>query len=449
MRMNQERLRIPRPVWRFWLAATALVWLALGAAGWWGVARLTQGAAQITRFRAGGSGPEDSLDAITKGYRFNLAAWQAPEFARWAIDSLAIRPGDADEQGVRAVSRYFELGAAIRRGRLRQANATGPEAQAQAATALATLQQERDGLEVAARRALNQLVTTELGKRGLGTGPNGQVLPPVAFTLARPPSVLVISPRDRIFTERRTILAPDIPDATAEAMEREAEAQGWSAIVEPTGGYSTYPTIVSDSTSLDFALQTVAHEWMHTYLISRPLGFNYFSSPQMATINETVANLVGREVGRGVQSVHFPPRPAATPAPATTPEPATSPTEPAPERFDFRREMRATRQEAERLLQSGQVEAAETYMEERRRLFAQQGYAIRKLNQAYFAFHGSYADTPGSIDPIGPALEQVLQATGSVSAFVRAVEGIGSFADYQALLARYNVPETAPAPRRP
>lgn len=446
--MVPTRRFIPRPGWRFWLAVTALLWLALGVAGWWGAARFTQGAAQITRFRAGGGGPEDSLDAITRGHRFDLLAWQAPELARWAIDSLAIRPGDADDQGIRAVSRYFELGTALRRARLRQANAAGTEAQAQAATALGSLQQERDGLEVAARRALNQLVTSELGKQGLGTGPRGQVLPPVAFTLVRPPSVLVISPRDRIFTERRTILAPDIPDATAEAMEREAEAQGWSAIVEPTGGYSTYPTIVSDSTSLDFALQTVAHEWMHTYLISRPLGFNYFSSPQMATINETVANLVGRDVGRGIQAAHFPPRPAAAP-PATTPAPASTPVEPALERFDFRREMRATRLEAERLLQAGQVEAAETYMEERRRLFAQQGYAIRKLNQAYFAFHGSYADTPGSIDPIGPALEQVLQATGSVSAFVRAVESIGSYADYQALLARYGVPEGAPQPRRP
>jgi len=444
--MNPRRLRIPRPNWRFWLAATALVWLALGAVAWWGVVRLSQGTAQITRFRAGGGGPEDSLDAITRGYRFDLVAWQAPEFARWAIDTLAIKPGDANDDGVRSVSRYFELGTALRRARLRQANASGAEAQAQAAAAVTAVQQERAGLEVGARRAVNQLVTTQLAKHGLGAGPGGQVLPPVAFTLARPPSVLVVSPRDRIFTERRTILAPDIPDATAVQMERAAEEQGWSAIVEPTGGYSTYPTIVSDSTSLDFALQTVAHEWMHTYLISRPLGFNYFTSPQMATINETVANLVGREVGRSIQTAHFPLQPTPTPAAVATPTPAP-PAEPAPERFDFRREMRATRLEAERLLQAGQVEAAEAYMEERRRLFAQQGYAIRKLNQAYFAFHGSYADTPGSIDPIGPALEQVLQATGSVSAFVRAVEGIGSYADYQALLARYGVPEGAATPR--
>lgn len=436
---------MPRPSWRFWLVLTALVWLGLGVAAWWGAARLAQGAAQITRFRAVSGGAEDGLDVITKGYRFDLVAWQAPEFARWALDSLAIRSGDADDQEASAVSRYFELGGALRRARLRQAAASAPEAQTQAAATVASLQRERDALELASRRAINQMVTTQLAKAGLGAGPGGAVLPPVAFTLARPPSVLVISPRDRIFTERRTILVPDIPDATAERLEREAEAQGWSAIVEPTGGYSTYPTIVADNTSLDFALQTVAHEWMHTYLITRPLGFNYFSSPQMATVNETVANLVGREVGRQVQAAHFPPRPASPQPPAATTPPADA--APAAERFDFRTEMRATRLEAERLLQAGQVEAAEAYMEERRKLFAAQGYAIRRLNQAYFAFHGSYADTPGSIDPIGPALERLLESTGSVSSFVRAVEGISSYAGYQALLARFDIPEGTTLPR--
>ena len=79
------------------------------------------------------------------------------------------------------------------------------------------------------------------------------------------------------------------------------------------------------------------------------------------------------------------------------------------------------------------------------RLFVQRGYAIRKLNQAYFAFHGSYADTPGSVDPIGPALDRLLQATGSVQAFVQAVQGIGSYADYLQVLARFGVDAGAAA----
>ncbi len=71
--------------------------------------------------------------------------------------------------------------------------------------------------------------------------------------------------------------------------------------------------------------------------------------------------------------------------------------------------MHATRVRVDELLAAGRVEEAEQYMEERRALFVENGYMIRKLNQAYFAFYGSYADQPGATgsDPIGPALREL------------------------------------------
>ena len=62
-------------------------------------------------------------------------------------------------------------------------------------------------------------------------------------------------------------------------------------------------------------------------------------------------------------------------------------------------------------------------MEEKRQFLAANGYYIRKLNQAYFAFHGSYADTAGSIDPIGPKLDRPPQAERVVEAVRRAGAG--------------------------
>lgn len=432
-----------RPGWRFWLALFGLAWATLTAGACWGTAHIADALSQVTRYRAAGPGPEDDLDATARPYRFDLVAWEARELARWVLDTLALPSQPPTAQELATVRRYFQLGDAVRQARLRAAAAGGPEAQQQAARELAALQQEREALETPARRVLNRLVAQGLRAAGLGHHPPGAghetVLPPVAFTLARPPSVLVVSPRHRIFTERRTVLRPDVRDAEAEAIERAIEEQGWSAIVEPTGGYSTYPTIISDTVSLDFALQTAAHEWLHTYLFFRPLGFNYFRSPQLATINETAANLVGREVSRAIRAAHFPDL-------ADRSQPQHAPPQPGAEaRFDFRREMRTTRLEAERLLQEGRIAEAEAYMEERRHVFVANGYAIRKLNQAYFAFHGTYADTPASIDPIGPALERLLQATGSVRAFVQAVEGVASADDYRALLARYGIAEEMPA----
>ena len=87
------------------------------------------------------------------------------------------------------------------------------------------------------------------------------------------------------------------------------------------------------------------------------------------------------------------------------------------------------------MLGRGQVAEAEALMERRRVEFAAEGYFIRKLNQAYFAFHGSYADTPGSIDPIGPRMQALLERAGSPGAFVKLAAGVTSRADLDQLLA--------------
>ena len=96
--------------------------------------------------------------------------------------------------------------------------------------------------------------------------------------------------------------------------------------------------------------------------------------------------------------------------------------------------MRATRVQAEELLKAGKVDEAEQYMEQRRLVFVQQGYLLRKLNQAYFAFHGSYADSPGSVSPIAGYLKTVRSKAGSLGAFVNQIRTLGSYDQLLALL---------------
>jgi hypothetical protein len=96
--------------------------------------------------------------------------------------------------------------------------------------------------------------------------------------------------------------------------------------------------------------------------------------------------------------------------------------------------MATTRILADKLLAQGHIEAAETYMEERRKLFVANGYHIRKLNQAYFAFYGAYADQPGGatgMDPIGPLLRDIRQHSDTIYQFLNHVSPISSFADLQ------------------
>ena len=117
----------------------------------------------------------------------------------------------------------------------------------------------------------------------------------------------------------------------------------------------------------------------------------------------------------------------AQPSPSATQAPAAN-------GFDFTSEMRALRRQVEAMLAQGQVEAAEALMAAKRDEFQTKGFFIRRLNQAYFAFHGFYADSPGSIDPIGPKLQTLLERAGSPGEFVRRASGLTTRTDLDALL---------------
>src|SRR4030067_3637460 len=120
-------------------------------------------------------------------------------------------------------------------------------------------------------------------------------------------------------------------------------------------------------------------------------------------VNEAAASIAGVEIGRALLERYYPELLPPPPPPPPTPGEIQPP--PAPV-FDFREEMRITRETADQLLAEGKIEQAEEYMEARRVFFWEDGYLIRKLKQAYFAFHGAYADQPGGAaggDPAGGA----------------------------------------------
>ncbi len=117
-------------------------------------------------------------------------------------------------------------------------------------------------------------------------------------------------------------------------------------------------------------------------------------------------------------------------APAPIPQPDLA--DPEPPAFDFTAELGQTREQVDALLAEGKVDEAEAYMEQRRQVFWDNGYQIRKLNQAFFAFYGGYAAEPGGAagqDPIGPMLREIRAASPSLRSFLDSVGGITSFED--------------------
>ncbi|HMD79784.1 MAG TPA: hypothetical protein VKE92_00665, partial [Anaerolineales bacterium] len=203
------------------------------------------------------------------------------------------------------------------------------------------------------------------------------------------------------------------------------------------GGVGVYPTMVTETTDLRWLLETIAHEWTHNYLNIRPLGLNYSTTPELRTMNETTASIAGSEVGHYVLQEYYPEMLAASSSPnliSFNQSDLRSSALDDPPPFDFRAEMHETRVTADEMLAQGKIEEAEAYMEARRQVFWENGYLLRKLNQAYFAFHGAYADVPGGAageDPVGPAVRALREQSDSLEDFINTIGWMTSFEELQ------------------
>ncbi len=304
---------------------------------------------------------------------------------------------------------------------------------------LDSLYRRQNALAPLAEAVIEDQVSTILAELGLTIG--GQPIPPVSYHVSPLPLALIISPRDKIQEEASISLLPDLTvDQQAALEERIDRALNVSSLVVPIGGLGAYPTMVMRTTSLPWLLETVAHEWIHNYLALRPLGMNYNTSPELRTMNETTASIAGKEIGELTLRRFYPhlaalasPDEESVSLPYRKPDPHDIHLPP----FDFRAEMHETRVTVDKLLAEGKIEEAEAYMEERRRVFWANGYPIRKLNQAYFAFYGAYADVPGGAageDPVGPAVRALRAQSASLAEFIKRIAWMDSFADLQRAL---------------
>lgn len=267
----------------------------------------------------------------------------------------------------------------------------------------------------------------------------GQPIPPVLYHTTPLPKALIVSPREIIRQDNNISLVTGITlDEQVALEERVDSALDVSSLVVNVGGVGVYPTMVMQTTDINWLAEVVAHEWIHNFLTLRPLGINYMTGHELRTMNETVASIAGKEIGYRLIE-RFYPELLPPPLPEAPAKPNTNEPPPEPPAFDFRAEMHETRLEVDRLLAEGEIEKAEAYMEERRGYFWENGYRIRKLNQAYFAFYGAYADTPvgaAGEDPVGEAVRTMRAQSPSLASFVKRLSWMSSFEQLQRALAR-------------
>ena len=379
--------------------------------------------------------PVDRARQFTAPVEYDYVRWLATAMSEKSAQAqlnAAQRLSPADQSDV--VRRYFELVRELEEMEAQiQRIYTDPSIKDPESSAAAVLR-DHSAVETAladlaplAESILQAQVTQALDDEGIGF--LSQAMPPVLFHSSPLPKALIVSPRDTIRQEVNISLLANLSLEDITRLENRVEkSMDASALVVDVGGIGVYPTMVQRSSSLEWTIDTIAHEWTHNYLTLHPLGLNYDTTPELRTMNETTASIVGSEISRAVLEKHYP-------------ELATSGTKtgnvlasPEKQEFDFRREMHLTRIKVDELLSKGLVDEAETYMEQRRIVFVEHGYMIRKLNQAYFAFHGAYADTPGGAageDPVGPAVRELRQQSATLAEFLRTIAWMNSFEDLQ------------------
>ena len=366
-------------------------------------------------------------EVAVASHRFNLLAWEVGNvFDKWYHELIVLLPWNSPlprEERIKLSEEFFRIGEEERR--LENELLTVGESSPEAASIRQRLEEIHDRLG-SIRPIVEQTVEREISDVLVGEGFSsriGAILPPVDTVLSHSPALLVTSPRDRIFRLENTLLRHGIRPDDREVLEQlTLEERDLSAIVVNTGGIGTFPSVVSSGSSLHHALTTVAHEWLHNWFFFHPLGQHFWDSADMTTLNETAATLGGWEIGdrayEAMTGIRYDRKPPSPPA------------ERDPNAFDFNTHMRETRQQTEELLSQGRIAEAESYMEERRQELLERGYRIRKINQAYFAFYGSYATSAASVSPIEGQLRGLRQRSETLGEFLNTVAQFSTYEEF-------------------
>jgi hypothetical protein len=385
-------------------------------------------------------------DSYTGAYRFDWNVYELQTILE-KISGLILgtdQPGDMDEETqVAVVRQYFSLVEGI--GRLESEIAIerateGEEANtANLQAELADLRERRQESENLVENIIRLQVESTLLFQGISLELpffRSSALPPVEFEFQSSPDFLIVSRRDRIERIGTVSLQPDLSLSKIEEIEGLTDELGVSSLVVPTGGVGAYPTVIVENTTLEFTIRVVIHEWTHNYLYFHPLGQHYADSQELTTMNETVASMVEDELSLELAKRYYPDIYERR-LEAIDREQSAGTSSYHEDEFSLNANMRKTRLRTEALLQAGAVEEAEQYMEERRQKLVEMGYYVRKLNQAYFAFYGSYAAGKGwaaETSPIGQKLRELREASPSLTDFLRTVASLTSYEELVAEL---------------
>lgn len=429
---NEPPERPPQPLRLAYYTASILVLFIL-------MLGLTNSAMSLTD-------PLEKVRLYTRAYEFDYGSWVMKALGE-KIRTGTVSPAgylDASSQHKLVYDYLFLVDLEFRfereiRAKYADPSISDPAAATQDAQArLDRITAQANALQPLAEDVLQQQVSAVAAEMGLTA--LGQPFPPVLYHVTPLPMAVIVSPREKIEQIANVSITAELPLAEITRLEGDIDkGLDFSSLIVPVGGVGVYPTMVNRTTDLSWLAEVIAHEWTHNHLTLRPLGILYEKDGAMRVINETTASIVGKEIGERVIERFYPELAPRRPDPAPFDElypgmPHGPDGRPA---FDYRAAMRETRVRADELLAQGKIAEAETYMDSRRQVFFDNGYSIRKINQAYFAFYGAYADAPGGgsagKDPVGAAVRIVRAQSLTLAEFVHRMQRLTDYSQLEAI----------------
>jgi hypothetical protein len=366
--------------------------------------------------------------AIIRAYRFSIVKWEIDAVGNTVGNLFHSQVEKSD--GIKEVTEYFANVAQMQKlEKETEAVKAGnrPGDVAAIGLEMRKLQKRNTDLTATVQKTLGTQIRQVFSQQGI-YNPFMQLkfgFPAIKFKLKPPPHLLVISPRDRIESIKQDTLVPDIDVQDMENIENRIDKLGVSSLVVEIGGFAAYPSYITDTGDLKFTIDAVAEEWLHQYLAFKPLGLRYLlhltgihRNYNIVTMNETLASIVGKEIGDMVYQSYYSQNETGQDVPGETGK-----------GFDFNGEMREIRKVVDSYLARGEIKQAEQFMEQKRQYLATNSYYIRKLNQAYFAYYGNYADSPISISPIGVELKELRSRSASLKDFLSIASAMTSRQD--------------------
>jgi hypothetical protein len=371
---------------------------------------------------------DHQLNTVTKPYRFSIAGWEFNTFLE-KTKQLFIYKNKSTQTDAAITNQYISLSNQINdlKGQINADN------QSELQSRIDILQKQQNDLTGPVEDIIKRQVTQILSEMGIYEPWFKYIklkftFPPPDFKLENPPHLLVISPRDKIDRMKDVLLNENMSLPEITNLETNIDNLNVSSLVVDLGGVGTYPNLVSSDSDFQYIIETCAHEWVHAYMVFKPLGFRYVlniagltHNDDISTMNETVADIIGKEVGAAVVKKYYPQFQSNSQTVQTNS--ATTVNQPV---FNFNQEMQNIRKQVDKYLAAGEINTAEQYMQQKQEYLAANGYYIRKLNQAYFAFYGTYADSPAYENPIGTEIKRLRTKSASLKDFLNTVSSMTS-----------------------